>query len=884
MAATRVIAGRYRLDAPLGEGGMGEVFRGTDLRTGAAVAVKQLRAELLAGGEDQLRRFEREAEALRRLNHPSIVQMLATVNDGGRPYIVMEYVPGGSLAELLQQQPRLPVQRTLQIALDLSDALARAHRLRIIHRDLKPANVLLAADGTPRLTDFGVAHMADDATLTQAGMLIGTYAYLSPEACHGQILDERADLWSFGVMLFEMLTGRLPFDGDQPGAILTAILTRPTPDLRLFRPDVSPGLAALVGRMLEKNRDRRIASARSVGAAIEALLRGDQPVLDDWGPPAEGDTIALPRTPAPAPLTPAYGATPALANAATSPVEAPATPASTRPARPSPALLTSQPRWLWAGLATGLALIAAIVALRLASARPEGALIASVPTAAVETPRRSVSTATPAPTASPAPALVEPVAAGQYMVLVAQFEPLDATRRDVARAVVESLRQSLEEDAPFSHLRVRAYPQIIASEADAQRAASANKAPVIIWGSYGAGGVEAAVQLGDTGLFPQNQIPLATLQRTANVRVTLADERKQSLAAPVLTALNVLRNADGDGYELLRALATLQQINVTSGTIEGNGVAAQLNRYMVLYFDDTPKAIELIDAAIALDGGNPLLYNYRSAANQRLGHTEDARRDARTSQSLGPPGWTSPGYQVGVSAFLTGNYTDTLHAFDAIVERRPNDWFPATFRGAMRYMGGQIGPAKADLEHAVALGPDANFPYVFLTLIALREGRVDDARALTQTILRAFPDPSYAARILTAFYGPNVPNMFGPTFAAFGNLTLGQYESAATNAQAAIAQNPQLADLYFMQGFAACNLHRNEEAEVAYSRGLELAPDFALLHLLRAEVRLKQGNSDGALEDLGAAQQSPQAPLLAPLIAAAQEGKGGCETFLSGAP
>ncbi|MCL7455479.1 MAG: serine/threonine protein kinase, partial [Anaerolineae bacterium] len=208
-AHSRRIANRFEIRDPeqdlLGRGSMGDVYRATDTRTGELVAVKALDPRVVARDPGILERFVREGEALRQLDHPNIVRMVAAVEDGGQHYLVMEYVAGGSLQDLLDTQGTLPTPRVLEIALDLADALTRAHRLGIIHRDLKPANVLLAEDGTPRLTDFGIAHVAESPRLTQTGVLVGTPDFVSPEACEGKPSDERADIWAFGVLLFEML-------------------------------------------------------------------------------------------------------------------------------------------------------------------------------------------------------------------------------------------------------------------------------------------------------------------------------------------------------------------------------------------------------------------------------------------------------------------------------------------------------------------------------------------------------------------------------------------------------------------------------------------------------------------------------------------------------
>jgi ABC-type oligopeptide transport system substrate-binding subunit/Tfp pilus assembly protein PilF len=286
---------RYRLDAEIGRGSMGKVYRATDLHTGELVAVKALDPGVFARDPGILERFVREGEALRQLNHPNIVRMVAAVEDEGRHYLVMEYVAGGSLQDLLDVQGALPAPRVMEIALDLADALTRAHRLGIVHRDLKPANVLLAEDGTPRLTDFGIARVSEGPRLTETGVLMGTPDFLSPEACNGQALDERTDIWAFGVLLFEMLAGGTPFPGDSLMAKLTAILTQPVPDLGKLCPEAPQALVDLICRMLEKDRQQRIPSVRLVGAELEAILKGRQDLTTARPAPAEtGFTPLIP--------------------------------------------------------------------------------------------------------------------------------------------------------------------------------------------------------------------------------------------------------------------------------------------------------------------------------------------------------------------------------------------------------------------------------------------------------------------------------------------------------------------------------------------------------------------------------------------------------------
>ena len=268
-----LIAGRYALDEEIGRGAMGTVYRGRDSLTGAVVAIKMLDAERIAHNPLLVARFLREGEALRQLNHPNIVKMLTMDERNGRHHLVMEHITGGDLGQLLDSQTSLPLERVLTIALDLADALTRAHRLDILHRDLKPANVLLDADGLPRLTDFGIARLGSDSELTEHGAVMGTLAYLSPEACMGEALDERSDIWSFGVLLYEMLAGERPFATTATHTTLQVILNDPLPNIRHIRPDIPNALEDLLYRMLAKNRADRIPSVRLVGAELEAILR-----------------------------------------------------------------------------------------------------------------------------------------------------------------------------------------------------------------------------------------------------------------------------------------------------------------------------------------------------------------------------------------------------------------------------------------------------------------------------------------------------------------------------------------------------------------------------------------------------------------------------------
>lgn len=266
---------RYVQEKLLDSGGQGEVYLGRDRITGQQVVIKRLKPELVAHEFSIVDRLKNEGEALRKLDHPNIVKFIDAFEAEGRYHLVMEYVPGGSLRKLLNQQPQLPLDRVLAIGVELADAMSRTHHLNIIHRDLKPENVLLSEDGSPRLMDFGVARLLQAGLhLTQTGALVGSPAYMSPEAVRGEVIDARSDIWSFGVLLFEMLTGQLPFQGEQLTPVLLSILNDPLPEISRLRPDAPQALIDLIRRMTEKERAARIPSMRQVAAALDLIRMG----------------------------------------------------------------------------------------------------------------------------------------------------------------------------------------------------------------------------------------------------------------------------------------------------------------------------------------------------------------------------------------------------------------------------------------------------------------------------------------------------------------------------------------------------------------------------------------------------------------------------------
>ena len=274
----------YEILSSIGKGGMGEVYRARDTRLGREVAIKTLPPNLLRGGE-QLARFRREARAASALNHPNICTIHDLAEHDGQPVIVMELLRGDTLRDLLVRGA-LGLDRVLDLGVQLADALEAAHSQGIIHRDIKPANIFVTERGVAKILDFGVArfqHAAVDEAqteaadyVTHAGDVMGTVAYMSPEQARGETLDPRTDVFSLGIVLYEMTTGRLAFPGNTTAVIFNRILSTPVEPVTQVNPALPKALDALFDRLLAKERDRRCPSARDVRENLTQLRREAQ--------------------------------------------------------------------------------------------------------------------------------------------------------------------------------------------------------------------------------------------------------------------------------------------------------------------------------------------------------------------------------------------------------------------------------------------------------------------------------------------------------------------------------------------------------------------------------------------------------------------------------
>jgi serine/threonine-protein kinase len=265
------LSGRYRLEARIGTGGMSTVYRALDETLQRQVAIKLMNREVTTDSA-QLERFRREARAVAQLSHPHIVGVIDAGEDEGRPYIVFEYVEGETLKDRIRRLGRLPITEAVAYAIEIARALGAAHARHIVHRDVKPQNVLIDEEGRAKVTDFGIARTLDEEGLTADGRVLGTTDYVAPEQALGHPVTGQSDLYSLGVVLYEMLTGEVPFKGESQVAVAMKHVREELPDIQSKRAEVSSALAAVLDTATAKRAEKRYADDAELIADLEDVL------------------------------------------------------------------------------------------------------------------------------------------------------------------------------------------------------------------------------------------------------------------------------------------------------------------------------------------------------------------------------------------------------------------------------------------------------------------------------------------------------------------------------------------------------------------------------------------------------------------------------------
>jgi serine/threonine protein kinase/predicted Zn-dependent protease len=277
----------YRICEQLGAGGMGVVYKAEDTRLNRTVALKFLSERLAREAEDYLR-FYQEAKAAATLNHPNITTIYAIEEDGDDIFIVMEYVEGQELRDVIRAlDGPMPVADCIDYARQIAEGLKAAHERGIIHRDIKSSNIMVTGNGRIKLMDFGLAKLAGTSHLTQMGTTLGTAAYMSPEQTRGEETDQRSDIWAFGVVLYEMLVGKLPFWGDYDSSVIYSVLNETPRPIHSVRPEIPPSLTETVDRMLNKDKEARFANIQDVLDRLSEEAPGERPGARKHGVPPE---------------------------------------------------------------------------------------------------------------------------------------------------------------------------------------------------------------------------------------------------------------------------------------------------------------------------------------------------------------------------------------------------------------------------------------------------------------------------------------------------------------------------------------------------------------------------------------------------------------------
>src|SRR5690349_11348434 len=262
-----VLSGRYKLEAKLGSGGMSTVYLARDTTLDRQVAVKVMHREM-SEQADQLERFRQEARAVAKLSHPNVVAVIDAGEDGGHPYIVFEYVEGETLKQRINRVGALDPQEALAYAIEIARGLTVAHGRNMVHRDIKPQNILIDAEGRAKLTDFGISRQLEQDGMTATGRVLGTTDYVAPEQAMGRGADQRSDIYSLGVVLYEMLVGQVPFQADSQVGVAMKHVNEELPDVQRRRPEASAAVALVVERATAKDPGERY---QHVGEMIDDL-------------------------------------------------------------------------------------------------------------------------------------------------------------------------------------------------------------------------------------------------------------------------------------------------------------------------------------------------------------------------------------------------------------------------------------------------------------------------------------------------------------------------------------------------------------------------------------------------------------------------------------
>ncbi len=868
--------GQYQILSLLGEGGMATVYRAQQDNVGRQVAIKVINADYAADPSFRSR-FEREARTIAALSHPHILKLFDYGQQDDTAYLVMELMSGGSLNEVLEKG-RLPLRQISKFLNQISDALDYAHAQGVVHRDLKPHNVLLDSTGNAFLTDFGLARiLSGKSQMTQSGILIGTVGYMSPEQWRGEPATPASDIYSLGIMTFEMVAGKRPFDLDSTHGMMYAHLTTPPPT-EILPDDVPSNMKRILDYALAKQARDRYQTAG-------ALATDFQNVLDDK--PLATQTLNRPSSSLSAMDIRLIEISSDASNVAPAPVPV-APPAPTVPIRANPGIIL--------GIVSAVSLtILAVTALifLVMNLRPG----VTTPTA---TPAVSVGNGNPTrpPTpddSRPPPTLPgavsnandanppQPVGAGEQMILVARLDAANAQSPLITPQVVQNLRENLE-SVTYSKIRVRDVRYPFFNDEDAIRFAQQYHAAVIIWGVSDQSRTNINIQLGDYAAYGNGKFPESAIRRLTDVRIQANfDPNSLNLKSYILNIMKLGYMASEDGYHMMVTQALglrnpSKEPPALSASTPANSLAVAEALANMGSYD---KAMVAIDGMIQRETTNPLLYLYRSTYVRHLRRDDqsekNAANDIESARRVGPEGWIGPDISALTLEANANNLDRMIDLCTRLIKAKPDDWFLLSNRATAYLLAGNRDLAKKDIDRAISFKPASSYPYMLSIAILIREGNIKEAQQAGAEVLRTFSDTGFTQELSQAVYGDTVGVIGLFQSAAVANF-IGQYEEAIRKIDQGLAVLPNMPYVNLLKGMAYCNLDKPAEAEAAYSAEIKLAPTDYILYAFRSAVRRSQGKTTEADADaLEAAKvDRPESRLVFAQIA---EGKLTCKTL-----
>ncbi len=871
---------RYQIVELVGEGGMATVYRAHDPRLKRDVAVKVMLPSLAANPTFR-KRFEREAQSVANLRHPNILTVYDYgETEEGQLYLVVEYVPGGTLRDRLEELA--PLESVVEIVAQVAEALDYAHQQGVIHRDVKPNNILLDELGRPLLADFGlVKPVEEDRRLTASGMMMGTPDYVAPEQVQGMKVDGRADIYALGVVLFELLTGRHPYDGETPMSVMVKHLTEPMPWPSQFNPQIPPALDEIVLKATAKSPDERYPRAGDMARALRATLAsgvtpapGEEPA--QFPPPAapseeklspqetliryqqiltghfdEGELRTLCFA-----LGVEYEDLPGLGQADKSRelirylirhqrlAELGRVVAQMRPEVSWPAVpddlstpwstpLPGPTRWyrqkrVWAALGAFLTLLViAGLLLPSASRGPKG-------TAATGR----------VPTARP----------GETMILIARFKAQPSSGSyDVSQRIYDKLTADVRQMGE-TEVSVYQVDQVVESSEAAIALGRQYGATTVIWGYYDDIGISPNVEA--VGTLEDAMASSLGLERfnldtgeAVNFKLYIAQDLPEELSFLTAVSLYQAFVLQGNLSKAINYLTLAENNLPQDPQFRGGGEMVYFTKSMLEFFQgDLDAAIAEINQAIAIAPDKALLYVSRAVAYAQLDQTEKALADLERAIELEPDNVMA--YVIQGMIYWPFDPERARQIYDRITEMDPDEITAYYARAILEFEVGDMSAALKEWRQVETRRPDDLYLPVFRGLVYEKMGQSERAAADYAQVRSRNVPPDASIQYVHFITGKERIPAYSYLFECTAYQAWGDIQQAMTSCNRALEVDPAHFDVLWKRGQLHAAQQEWQAAVDDYSAAIETDGTWPWVYYLRAQALLELGRNDEAQADL----------------------------------